>query len=292
MNSTVQAVVVIAAEAFHLRLLWISPLYLSLCRRLIFPVRKPLVALVWSHIARVESIRKETPTLYFDLSTVKCTEGNNAASDLLQSLRPSVRRRYKQMEYILQQNNIRHHAFRSEQALNLSHVVPIMLQHKKRCSQADGKSVVVEFLKRFLVVTMTTDSVLDLYFTQDEELCCVQLSAVHGHVIHWSMYFYVTSSSRCGIWYHGILNAMVRGLHIPSIRYVNAQVHQTASKRSTGLVACEHTNDETLSKQYPLALSEEIPYTAFYASCWSSLKRETRATPNDTSNCTSKTKQC
>ena len=289
-DSTLYAVAV-AVQALHLHLLWTSTSYLAIFRRLLFPIRKPLMLLVFQ-IARIEAIREETPTLYLDLSTLKRTEDDNAEVDLLQSFRPSVRRRYKQMEIIFQQNNIRHEAVRSEEALNLLLVVPIMLEHERRRCQADGTNVLKEFTKRFLVVTMTTDALLDLYYTQDGELCCVQLSILQGHTLHWFMYFSLTSSSKCGIWYHGILNSMLRGLQIPSVQYINGQIHQTESKQRAGLVACEHTKYEMLSKLYPLALSGEIsPAALSTCSCWaSSAKREAQTTTNETS--ASKAKKC
>ena len=121
----------------------------------------------------------------------------------------------------------------SEEALNLSNVVPIMVEHERRCCQADGKSLVEEFIKRFLVMTMTTNAVLDLYYKDGNELCSVQLSVKQGNVLHWFMYF--STESRAGIWYHGILNAMIRGLEIPSVRYINgacAPDRQQAQRRS------------------------------------------------------------
>lgn len=261
-------------EALHLYLLWTSTLYLSLFRRLIFPIRKKIMFIVFQ-IARIEAIREETPTLYLDLSTVNRT-GDDASNDILQSFKSSVRRRYKQVETIFRQHNIRCESVRSEEALNLQHVVPIMLEHERRCCEDDGKNLVEEFVKRFLVVTMTTDAVLDLYYDENNVLCCVQLSVVQGQSLHWFMYFCLTSTCRCGIWYHGVLNAMLRGLEIPSVQYVNAQIHQTVSKQRAGLVACEHTDDNRMHELFPFGFTKEIPAAALQTSLWVSGKFESR----------------
>lgn len=258
---------IVAAQVFHLYMLWTSTLYLSVFRRLILPIRKPIMFIVFQ-IAMIEAIREETPTLYLDLSTVKRSEGGNAEQDLMQSFRSSVRRRYKQMEEIFRQNNIRHVSVVSEDALNLSEVVPIMLQHERRCCRAEGTSLVEEFLKRFLVVTMTTDAVLDLYYDENNVLCCVQLSVMQNESLHWFMYFCQDLRSRCGIWYHGILNSMLRGLHIPSIQYVNAQTHRTESKQMAGLLACEHTNGQLLRNLYPFGFTKATPPFALQTTLW------------------------
>ena len=132
-------------------------------------------------IARIEAIREETPTLYLELATVKRgASSNDTASILLQSFKPSVRRRYNQVEAMYKQNKIRHESVRSEDSLNLQQVAPIMLEHERRCCQADGKNLIEEFIKRFLVVTMTTNAILDLYYDEHDTLCCLQLSVLQG----------------------------------------------------------------------------------------------------------------
>lgn len=273
-------------QALHLYLLWTSTAYLSVFRQLIFPIRKLVMSVVFQ-IARIEAIREETPTLYLDLATVKCGGSNDTtASVLIQSFKPSVRRRYKQVEGMYKKNKIRHESIRSEDSLNLQQVAPIMVEHQRRCCQADGKNLVEEFIKRFLVVTMTTDAILDLYYDEHDTLCCVQLSVLQGESLHWFMYFCTTSNSRCGIWYHGILNAMVRGLEIPSVRYVNAQVHQSESKQRAGLMACEHTDNDKMQKLFPFGFTKEIPSAALETSLWSLEQL------NCTNTRTPKEKQC
>lgn len=272
LSNVLPPMTLVALQFLHLYLLWTSTIYLSIFRRIAFPIRKPIMFLVFQ-IAMIEAIREETPTLYLDLSTVKRSdEGKNAEHEVMQSFRSSVRRRYKEMEGMYRQHNIWCESIRSEDALNLSHVVPIMIEHERRCCQADGKNLVEEFIKRFLVVTLFTDAVLDLYYDERNALCCVQLSVVQGRTIHWFMYFCRTSTSRCGMWYHGILNAMRRGLEIPSVQYVNAQVHQSDSKQRAGLAACEHTNDKVMRNLYPLGLTTEMPSFVLQTEVWSSVQ--------------------
>ena len=185
---------------------------------------------------------------------------------LLRHFRPSVRRRYRKMEQAFRRDRIRCESVRSEDGLNLSQVIPIMWEHERRCCTLDGKSVVGEFLKRFLVMVMTTNAILDLYYDQENTLCSVQLSVPQSGVLHWFMYFSV--NTRSGIWYHGILNALVRGMKTDSIRFVSGQNHQTASKQGAGLIPVD-LNDPVMSSLYPVAFTRELPRDYRSTGLWS-----------------------
>ena len=79
---------------------------------------------------------------------------------------------------------------------------------------------------------------------------------------------------------------MVRGLEIPSVRYVNAQVHQTVSKQRAGLLACEHTDNDKMLVLFPFGFTKEIPSAALETSLWSMERL------NFTNTSKSKEKQC
>lgn len=241
-------------------------------------------------IAMIESVREGVPTLYFEVSTVKRSNTTEEQQDLLQSFKTSVRKRFKQMEACFRRNGISYKTVRSEDALNLSLVLPILLEHERRCCLADGKNVWEEFIKRFLVVSLFTDAVLDLYYDENNDLCSVQLSVMQEKTIHWFMYFCLSSRAKCGIWYHGILQAMVRGLTIPSIEYVNAQVHQTDSKRGAGMQVCDHIDCDMLRNLYPFEFTKEMPLSALETRLWAS-DTTGRPTKQDEKS-TKTTKQC
>jgi hypothetical protein len=92
------------------------------------------------------------------------------------------------------------------------------------------------------------------------------------------MYFCSTESSRAGIWYHGILNAMVRGLQSPPVRF-NGQVHQEESKKNAGFAACAHT-DVMLQKLHPLAWTKDSPSSSVNRALWSTGEVDTEFLSN------------
>ena len=203
--------------------------------------------------------------------------------------------------------------------LNLSQVVPVMWEHEQRmCALANGTtnttstngdsnnqtgnekkgSVYEEFLKRFLVVTVVPNAILDYYYVKrpsssparnggantndelsqrqelhtpqedDEMLCCVQLSVQQGRTMHWFMYFALNSVTKSGIWFHGIDIAMERARRIPNVDYCNGQTHQTNSKRNAGFNVAQHTDHEILAKLYPWTFTTTPPKGCVDVKLW------------------------
>lgn len=254
----------------HLRLLWSSTAYLAFFRKMLLPFRRLIVPLVMQ-VARIESIREQEPTLFFDTTT---TTNNRDVSDLLKSLfRKSVRRRYESMRAKFQRA-IRHEALDCETSLNLSTVVPILWQHEQRAAATSGKNVLEEFIKRFLVVSIMPDGILDCYYYhQDNKLVALQLSILQDNMLHWFMYFSIDTT--CGIWFHGILLSFLRALQTEGVDYVNGQVHQTESKVNAGFVACNLDDSELLSRLYPSrATTRPMPASMREVSLWSSYRVE------------------
>ena len=245
---------------FHLRALWVSARYLQVMRILMLPIRRPLLPLV-PFVSRIESIREKETTQYYHVSTSSNTP----------EFRKSVRRHYRRMEKIYQRNRICHECLLAESSLVLRDVVPILWAHQQRTM--DQRLPVEDFIKRFLVVTVVPDGVLDLYYrksttTQQEELVCVQFSILQGNVWHWFMYFCKEGASQAGIWWHGARLAIQRGHLLNEVEWVNAQMHQLDSKLHAGYVTAHHSEHEILSKLYPLSLTRRIGGEALSVRLW------------------------
>ena len=363
--------VLVLIQVVHLRCLWRSTRYLAVFRFIVLPIRKLVLPLVM-FTARVESIREETPTLYFDVRQDQLQQGGLSAqpitlqTPLLSSTdtndlsgdvdgtigsnrdqlsqrqqqqqeepqqqnkrRKNRLRRYKQMERAYLRDGIRHEWGWSESTLNLSQVVPVMWEHERRmCAAAntsarndDGDSnggtgddkkgsVVEEFLKRFLVVTVVPDGILDFYYVKptfsspndvvngagqrlrrhhgqqsqpEEILCCAQLSVQQGRVLHWFMYFALDSVTRSGIWFHGIGTAIERARRITNVEYCNGQTHQTQSKRNAGFDVAQHTDQGVLSQLYPWSFTCTPPKERVDVTLWPSPQQTSAGVSNGAS---------
>jgi hypothetical protein len=222
-----------------------------------------------------------------------------------------VQRRYKQMERAFHRDGIRHEWGWSETTLNLSQVVPVMWEHEKRiCGEATdtgaaihggsptslddttqdkNKNPAEEFLKRFLVVSIVPNAVLDRYYSKPsrsiagddddgggvETLCSVQLSLQQGRVFHWFMYFSLNHVTLSGIWFHGIGTAMERARRIPSVDFCNGQVHKAQSKKNAGLLdVAEWTEHDKLSQLYPWSFTTTPAKGNVHVNLWRSTQQQ------------------
>lgn len=264
---------IISMQFFHLCLVWYSTIYGTILRALIWPIRSLIMPVVMA-VVRIESMRNRDGILYVDLGD-QARDSRGEETIIMTSFRPSVRRRYRKMEALYRRSRIRHEIHRAETSLRLADVVPVMWEHEKRCCERDGRNVIEEFLKRYLVMTLATDAVLDLYYDANEKLVSVQLSLQQGEVHHWFMYFSRDHDS--GIWFHGILNAIVRGRRNPNVRYVNAQNHQTQSKKNAGYMEASHDEGGVISNLYPFAMTMDIPLAVLDTGLWSGMQTESPA---------------
>jgi hypothetical protein len=219
-----------------------------------------------------------------------------------------VQRRYKQMERAFHRDGIQHEWGWSETTLNLSQVVPVMWEHEKRiCDDATetaatlnggspsssddntkdkNKSLAEEFLKRFLVVSIVPNAVLDRYYYKPsraiagddggvETLCSVQFSLQQGRVFHWFMYFSLNHVTLSGIWFHGIGTAMERAKRIPSVDFCNGQVHKAQSKQNAGFLdVAEWTEHDKLSQLYPWSFTTTPAKADVHVGLWRSTQQQ------------------
>ena len=256
----------------HLYKLGTDAHHLAVYQFLWLPVRRLLVPVVmW--VAKIESIREKAPTMYRKI--MPSNDGDN--DETIATMPRSVRRRYRKMEEFFRRSKIRHETvYCDESGMVLTQLLPILWEHERRACVSGDTAVLAEFIKRFLVVTLLPDGILDLYFS-GHNLVAFQFSMRQGppSVLHWFMYFCKDDYTRCGIWFHGIRLAIRRAHALTAETggdavWVNGQVHQTASKQNAGLVAADHTNSDLLSRLYPLTWSREIPREVAELKLWSS----------------------
>lgn len=196
--------------------------------------------------------------------------------DLLQVMRRSVRRHYRRIDQRYKRDRVEHEACSCENSLHLKEMIPIIWEHQTRTAavlMAKGvkTSAVEEFIKRFLVVTLVPDGILDLYYQRigtTKTLVALQLTIQQGPVLHWFMYFAKETASKSGIWFHGSLLAILRASNIPSVAYVNAQCHQTETKLHAGFTAAEHTDVTLLSELYPWKWTTSIDESRVNLPLW------------------------
>jgi hypothetical protein len=262
-------VAIVLVEVVHLRMLYTDPHHLAGYRFLWLPVRRCILPVViW--VARMESIREATPTLYF-----QADQGSTNLEILLQRFRPHVRRRYRKMQELFQSAHLRHETIYSESALNAQKLLPILWEHECRTSP---DNTVSEFIKRLLVVTLVPDGIFDLYYDDAQQLVAFQFSIRQRAVLHWFMYFCKDDFSKSGIWFHGILLAIYRGQTLAENAscdfFVNCQVHQTDSKQNAGLEVSEHSDSDLLSKLYPFTWTIAMPEEVARLSLWSESRQQ------------------
>jgi hypothetical protein len=186
------------------------------------------------------------------------------------------------METIFRRVNIRYEPIQGEsERFNLSQLVPILWEHERRVSP---KNTLTEFLKRFLVVSLVPDGVVDLYYNA-KLVVAFQFSIQQQSVWHWFMYFCKNDYTKAGIWFHGALLSIVRCQMICNEAaattvskngdtatqqdfFVNAQVHQDESKRFAGFENASYADSVMQTYLYPFAWSTTISEKVAQASLW------------------------
>mmetsp|Transcript_28318 Transcript_28318/g.65896 ORF Transcript_28318/g.65896 Transcript_28318/m.65896 type:complete len:337 (-) Transcript_28318:494-1504(-) len=246
-------------QVLHLQLLWNNPGHLAFYRWLSLPVRRLLLPVVMA-VCRLDSIREEESTLYLPTDDLQLNAlSGKEKTALLMTFRQSVRRRHRQMEQLFIEAGIERRSIYSETHFNASELVPLIWQHERRQCAGNGKSVLEEFIKRFLVMTVVPDAILDVYYedSSNNKPIAVQMSILQGNILHWFMYFAADSATKSGIWFQGILLSMARGHLMPNVKYVNGQTHHEESKRHAGFLEAESTESNLLFELYPWDSSTE-----------------------------------
>lgn len=280
----------IGIQVAHMLLLVYLPFpYLYLHRKVFHPIRTVLMPLV-NEVSKSEGIREKEVTWYNKCADLPQTRDPKV---LLSRLKPSTRKDLRKKLKLFFENEITTQTVHSD-FLSLRHDIPILWAHEKRAIQGTDKSVVEEFIKRFLVLFLVSHAYLDRYYDKDGKICALAQFVGCKNTINNFMYFCLEEQRNSGIWqcecnrllgmtvlknsklsshigvghpntiYFYMLDNHFRGLlravaASPEIEYINFQVHQGYAKRLAGAVDADYNNDELLCKLYPFALYKRPP---------------------------------
>ncbi|CAJ1963007.1 unnamed protein product [Cylindrotheca closterium] len=250
----------IGIQVIHVLLLVFLPFpYLYLHRKVCHPIRIVLMPLV-NEVSKSEGIREKEVTWYNKCSDLPQTRDPTV---LLSRLKPSCRKDLRKKLKHFFENDITTRTVHSD-FLSLQHDVPILWAHEQRAVQGTDKSVLEEFIKRFLVLFLVSHAYLDRYYDKDGKICALGQFVSCRNTMNNFMYFCLEEQSRCGIWQYHHFRGLLRAVASSSssskrIEYINFQVHQGYAKRLAGAVAADYKDDELLSNLYPFALYQRPP---------------------------------
>lgn len=184
------------AEVIHFcSLVWIPYPYLYIHRKTLYPLRRLLMPLV-NQISKSESIREKESTWYNKCSELPRTRD---AKELLTHFKMSVRKDLKKKLKLFFQHNITTETFHGDY-LSLRQDIPIMWEHEKRTVRGTDKSVVEEFVKRFLVVFLVTNAYIDRYYDGEGNMCALGLFVASKNTLNNFLYFCLEKERLSGIW--------------------------------------------------------------------------------------------
>uniref|UniRef100_A0A6V2P028 Uncharacterized protein n=1 Tax=Ditylum brightwellii TaxID=49249 RepID=A0A6V2P028_9STRA len=243
-------------EVAHITALIILPFpYLYIYRKALVPIRM-LIMPYLNVVVKSEAIRNKEPTWYNKCSELCRTEDTQT---LLAALKGSVRKDLKKKLRIFHERGITRKTLHSD-FLSLSQDIPIIWSHVKRKNQNTDKSVVEEFIKRFLVVFMASDAYIDRYYDSNQKLCALGLFAVNQNTLSNSMYFCLDTHSQMGIWqYHHFCGLLRASAAPPDIQYINFYFGETYAKKLAGSVAADYRDEQLLNVLYPFSYNREVP---------------------------------
>ena len=238
--------------AVHIFLLILYDPYLYIHRKILIPIRYALMPLV-IEIAKSEAIKEETDTWYVSTQDLPRTNDSNV---LLRSFPKRVRREIKRKLKKYQNRGIKTVTKHSDH-LSLYKDMPVLIDAQRKAVRGTNKSFAGEFVKRFLVIFLTTSGYIDRYYTHththddsrdgddnddhnevDEDgpshnenmPVAISLFVGQGKVLHTFMYFCEEKENDSGIWFYQ---------HFRMIQRAAASVSVSAS-------ALTHVFDDTL----------------------------------------------
>jgi hypothetical protein len=254
---------VVALELGHLLgMLWLPHSYLYLHRKAFLPLRRLLMPLVLL-IAKLESIREKEATWYNSTDEFSRSEVILSQHDvkvLLASMKRSVRRDLTKKLRLFHDAGITT-CTRHSDYLSLVTDVPIIWSHEHRKVAADeSSSPLAEFIKRFLVMFLTSNAYIDRYYDRDGNLCALSLfSGVNEKIYLCFMYFCSQDHARSGIWQYNHLRGLLRAIVSGNYNYINFFVHQSFAKQLAGASPADYKDTELLHHLYPFGFFREPP---------------------------------
>ena len=209
--------------AAHISLLIFCDPYLYIHRKALYPIRYLVMPLV-IEIAKSEAIKEDTATWYVPTNDLPATDD---PKELLQSFPKRVRREIKRKLKNYDRRGIRTSTEHSDH-LSLYRDVPVLIDHERKSVRGTDKSFVAEFIKRFLVIFLTTSGYIDRYYGPpiDNNGTCsddadhnvetngkpiaLSLFVGQGKVLHTLMYFCKEEENESGIWFYQHFRMILR----------------------------------------------------------------------------------
>eukprot|EP00977_Amphora_coffeiformis_P013632 scaffold3608_cov183-Amphora_coffeaeformis.AAC.19 len=270
-NSYYYAIPIIFVQCLHVWLLWTDKAHLAAYRFLTLPIRRALLPVVM-FVAKEDAMKEKENVAFLSFQQGNDSEIGPGKEGLLQHFRSNTRRSYKKTLQTFQSEGIRVASVQCESDLDLRAVCPVIWEHQKRSCQMDNangskkKNVMEEFIKRFLVVSVVPDCVLDLFYNQDQELVAVSLDVRTGPVYYAFLYFARNEARRSGIWFYSNLHSLVRARSLAGVTIVNAVTHHMETKRNAGFQVAPYDDTERMDALFPWSPTERIPDKALVIS--------------------------
>mmetsp|Transcript_32510 Transcript_32510/g.59771 ORF Transcript_32510/g.59771 Transcript_32510/m.59771 type:complete len:488 (-) Transcript_32510:6-1469(-) len=244
----VPSAAVVTIICVHVVSLVQSNVYLYLNRKAFLPIRRFLMPFL-SVVARSEATREQVATWY-----VGCKDGGSLPRTtdcltFLASMKRSVRRDLKKKLVLYNERGIFSRTHHND-IFYLAQFAQLVWEHEKRVLCGTGKSPVVEFAKRFLIIFLSPDGYIDTYYDRTGRLCALHFFLQQGCVLHSCLYFCTERESRSGIWAYKHMRSILRGVWSDSVDYVNFQVHSSYAKKCAGCIPVHCEDAKMMDELY------------------------------------------
>jgi len=131
-------------------------------------------------VAKSEAIKEKTDTWYVSTDDMPVTHN---AEELLDSFPKRARREIKRKLKNYETRGIRTTTEHSDY-LSLNKDMPVLMDHERKVVRGTDKSFVEEFIKRFLVIFLSTDGYIDRYYGPDSDKpVALSLFVANGRVL-------------------------------------------------------------------------------------------------------------
>lgn len=265
----------------HIPLMIFCDTYLYIHRKVFYPIRYLLMPLI-IEISKSESIQENTPTWYIStkdlprsiicggsgsgsdetgLAPSTCTTNN--PTELLQSFPKRVRREIKRKLKKFEQRGITTSTKHCDY-LSLYRDIPVLIDHERKHVRDTDQSFLVEFIKRFLVIFLTTSGYIDRYFVEEDhdddddddstntslqkegrKPVALSLFVGQRNVLHSLMYFCKETEKESGIWFYQHFRMILRATTTRNVGFEKGEKEpdQATCSRSRDTCSTEEKRD-------------------------------------------------
>jgi hypothetical protein len=243
-------------------LIYVDHPYLYVHRLMFLPIRMVLMPLL-NKIIENEATQEKATVWYNDCSIFVDDNSQACLQTMLSKMKSSSRKDIKQKLRLYHSHGITTTTIHSNY-LSLQKDIPILWKHQKRQCEREGKVVLEEFLKRFLVIFLVSNAYIDRYYS-GHRLCAIGMFTTSGPTFVHNMYFSIQPNY--GIWQYHHIRGLYRAISAyqlnEKIRFINYYHHQDNAKKLAGSQPLDlHGScaDEELRYQlFPLKFYKEPP---------------------------------